>query len=419
MKIILTADVPNLGAPGDIVEVKDGYGRNYLLPRKMAIVATRGAEKQVEHDPARAAGAADPRPRPRQGGRRRARQAHLHGEGQGRRRLRPALRLDHGGRNRDGIYSDFAFAFPLGEARPAPGGGGGRIIEQFDGWRGFVHGRLRNLLVWCLVGGRGRVPLLAVEASHHRREVFQLVVGHLDVRKAVARRVLHCATASAMVRAFLAPGPSAADAVRGWGAITQVQVKQRAGQLDSAKRVPAAARTQPILSSSGASCGWALRRPFARRRDDLGHAAGQGEQAAAGAADQQRRRRPARPARRPGHPVHLVILAGERDLLGGEDPLDDLHRLFDLAHPGAGRAPRRPSGSNSLGVPAPRPSSTRPPERACSVAIHGLTVRGWRKPMAKTKLPTWSVCVTAAAVASAVRGARPANPGRSASKSVA
>ena len=48
MKIILTVDVPNLGAPGDIVEVKDGYGRNYLLPRKMAIVATRGAEKQVE-----------------------------------------------------------------------------------------------------------------------------------------------------------------------------------------------------------------------------------------------------------------------------------------------------------------------------------------------------------------------------------
>lgn len=47
MKIILTADVPNLGAPGDIVEVKDGYGRNYLLPRQLAIVATRGAEKQV------------------------------------------------------------------------------------------------------------------------------------------------------------------------------------------------------------------------------------------------------------------------------------------------------------------------------------------------------------------------------------
>lgn len=47
MKIILNADVPNLGGPGDMVEVKDGYARNYLLPRKLAIVATRGAEKQV------------------------------------------------------------------------------------------------------------------------------------------------------------------------------------------------------------------------------------------------------------------------------------------------------------------------------------------------------------------------------------
>ncbi|HEX8520408.1 MAG TPA: 50S ribosomal protein L9 [Pseudonocardia sp.] len=47
MKLILTGDVPNLGAPGDIVEVKDGYGRNYLLPRGLAIIATRGAEKQV------------------------------------------------------------------------------------------------------------------------------------------------------------------------------------------------------------------------------------------------------------------------------------------------------------------------------------------------------------------------------------
>ena len=48
MKLILNADVPNLGGPGDIVEVKDGYGRNYLLPRKLAVVATKGAEKQVE-----------------------------------------------------------------------------------------------------------------------------------------------------------------------------------------------------------------------------------------------------------------------------------------------------------------------------------------------------------------------------------
>ncbi len=48
MKLILTADVDHLGSAGDIVEVKDGYGRNLLLPRGLAIVATRGAEKQVE-----------------------------------------------------------------------------------------------------------------------------------------------------------------------------------------------------------------------------------------------------------------------------------------------------------------------------------------------------------------------------------
>jgi large subunit ribosomal protein L9 len=47
MKLILTQDVANLGAPGDIVEVKDGYGRNYLVPNGFAIRATRGAEKQV------------------------------------------------------------------------------------------------------------------------------------------------------------------------------------------------------------------------------------------------------------------------------------------------------------------------------------------------------------------------------------
>jgi large subunit ribosomal protein L9 len=47
MKLILTADVPNLGAPGDLVEVKDGYGRNFLVPQGLAIAATRGAEKQV------------------------------------------------------------------------------------------------------------------------------------------------------------------------------------------------------------------------------------------------------------------------------------------------------------------------------------------------------------------------------------
>ncbi len=47
MKLILTQDVPHLGAPGDLVEVKDGYGRNFLVPQGLAILATRGAEKQV------------------------------------------------------------------------------------------------------------------------------------------------------------------------------------------------------------------------------------------------------------------------------------------------------------------------------------------------------------------------------------
>ncbi len=48
MKLILTAEVEHLGSAGDAVEVKDGYGRNYLLPRGLAIVATRGAQRQAD-----------------------------------------------------------------------------------------------------------------------------------------------------------------------------------------------------------------------------------------------------------------------------------------------------------------------------------------------------------------------------------
>jgi large subunit ribosomal protein L9 len=47
VKLILTTDVPGVGAPGDIVEVRDGYGRNFLVPQGKAIIATRGAEKQI------------------------------------------------------------------------------------------------------------------------------------------------------------------------------------------------------------------------------------------------------------------------------------------------------------------------------------------------------------------------------------
>src|ERR1700720_1656313 len=48
MKLILTADVDHLGTVGGAVEVKDGYGRNFLLPRGLAIQASRGAQKQAD-----------------------------------------------------------------------------------------------------------------------------------------------------------------------------------------------------------------------------------------------------------------------------------------------------------------------------------------------------------------------------------
>jgi large subunit ribosomal protein L9 len=48
MKLILTQEVAGLGEPGDVIEVKDGYGRNYLLPRGFALKWTRGAERQIE-----------------------------------------------------------------------------------------------------------------------------------------------------------------------------------------------------------------------------------------------------------------------------------------------------------------------------------------------------------------------------------
>lgn len=47
MKLILTQEVTGLGGPGDVVEVKDGYGRNFLVPQGLATAWTRGGEKQV------------------------------------------------------------------------------------------------------------------------------------------------------------------------------------------------------------------------------------------------------------------------------------------------------------------------------------------------------------------------------------
>ena len=48
MKVILTNEVTGLGEPGDVVNVKAGYGRNFLIPRGLAMRWTRGAEKQIE-----------------------------------------------------------------------------------------------------------------------------------------------------------------------------------------------------------------------------------------------------------------------------------------------------------------------------------------------------------------------------------
>lgn len=49
MRVILKKEVPNLGEAGDIVNVKPGYGRNYLIPRGLAMPASEGSIKQVEH----------------------------------------------------------------------------------------------------------------------------------------------------------------------------------------------------------------------------------------------------------------------------------------------------------------------------------------------------------------------------------
>ena len=48
MKVILQKRVDKLGVPGDVVEVADGYARNYLMPRKLAVKATKGGVKHVE-----------------------------------------------------------------------------------------------------------------------------------------------------------------------------------------------------------------------------------------------------------------------------------------------------------------------------------------------------------------------------------
>lgn len=48
MKVVLTQEVRGLGGPGDLVDVADGYARNFLFPRRFGIPASKGAMKQVE-----------------------------------------------------------------------------------------------------------------------------------------------------------------------------------------------------------------------------------------------------------------------------------------------------------------------------------------------------------------------------------
>jgi large subunit ribosomal protein L9 len=50
MQVILKEDVPNLGKSGELVNVKPGFGRNYLIPQGLAMVATAGNIKQIEHE---------------------------------------------------------------------------------------------------------------------------------------------------------------------------------------------------------------------------------------------------------------------------------------------------------------------------------------------------------------------------------
>jgi large subunit ribosomal protein L9 len=49
VKLILTEDVPNLGSLGDTIDVKSGYGRNYLLPKGIALLATGRVSKELQH----------------------------------------------------------------------------------------------------------------------------------------------------------------------------------------------------------------------------------------------------------------------------------------------------------------------------------------------------------------------------------
>ena len=90
-KLILTNEVAGLGSAGDVVEVRSGYARNYLIPQGYATAWTRGGAKQVESIQA-AQGARHPRPRRGRGAQGRDRGPEGPPDGQGRHR-RTSVRL--------------------------------------------------------------------------------------------------------------------------------------------------------------------------------------------------------------------------------------------------------------------------------------------------------------------------------------
>jgi len=59
VKVVLTEDIDNLGKTGELVRVKPGYARNFLIPRGLAALATRGNIEQVEHERRTAVARAD------------------------------------------------------------------------------------------------------------------------------------------------------------------------------------------------------------------------------------------------------------------------------------------------------------------------------------------------------------------------
>ena len=119
MQVILLERIGRLGQMGDVVNVKDGYARNFLLPQKKALRATEDNLKRFENEPRPARGAQPRAQEGGRGGRRQARRQDLRRHPPGRRH-RPALRLGDDARHRRGRHRRrLHHRPPPGRARPA------------------------------------------------------------------------------------------------------------------------------------------------------------------------------------------------------------------------------------------------------------------------------------------------------------